>query len=467
MHNKFILSLRQFILFIGAFSSLLIIAFYNRYPIIFSDLGTYIRSGFTGIVPVDRPIFYGLFVRHISLAHSLWFVAIAQSLLVTMLMLILIRDIFKSKDPFLHTFVAGVFLSLTTSISYVVSHIMPDFFLPVLLLSIFIFLFSNDLSIHTKIFLGIIIIYSCISHLSNLLISVALLFLIYIGFVFFRKKYFDFRKIRNNLFILSILLGSVWIIMPTVNYLYGIGFKTSRTKNIFLMANFIDSGIMQKYLSDNCDESNYKICENIDELPTTAAGFLWDAESVLYKNCKGMDSCWEKKDIEYGIIINDLFKDNHYLWLVIKSSFKKSIAQIVSFGIDGREHVTETHASYGGIKTRLSPDFKNYRNARQAYGRIEFHTLSYIQHITVSISLLMILLFVLLPKLREKLSLNIFFFIAYTIFAIIINSFVTGTFSGVVNRYQNRVIWLIPFIALMLIIKYADWTRKLEQRKSK
>ena len=462
MHNKFILSIRQLILFVGAVYSLLIIAFYNRYPIIFSDLGTYVRSGFIGLVPVDRPIFYGLFVRHISLAHSLWFVAVAQSLLVTVLILIVIRDIFKSKDPFLHTFITGFFLSLTTSISYVVSHIMPDFFLPVLLLSIFIFLFAEGLNFYMRIFLGLVIVYSCISHLSNLLISIVLLFLLFTAFIFFRKKYSDIKKLRNNLFVLAVLLGSVWIIMPTVNYLYGVGFKTSRTKNIFLMANFIDSGIMQKYLDENCDELNYEICENIDELPTTAADFLWNAESVLYKNCKGMDSCWEKKDITYGIIINDLFKDNHYLWLVSKSSFKKSLAQIISFGIDGREHVTESHASYGGIKTRLSPDFKNYRNAKQAYGRIEFQTLSNIQYITVGISLLVIMLFVLLPKLREKLSLNILFFIAYTTLALIINAFVTGTFSGVVNRYQNRIIWLIPFIALMLIIKYADWTKKLE-----
>ncbi len=464
MQNKYILVLTRSLLLIGSVSFLLILAFYNRYPIIFSDVGTYVRSGFTGIVPVDRPIFYGLFLRHISLAHSLWFVAIAQSLLTTLLIFLVIRHVFNSNNPFLHTFVSCTILSLTTSVSYVVSHIMPDFFLPVLLLSIFIFLFANNLNIYLKIFLGLIIIYSCISHLSNLLISIALLIVLLLTFIFINKSHLYLKKYRINLLLLTILIGSVWIIMPAVNYLYGIGFKTSRTKNIFLMANFIDSGILQKYLSENCSELNYDICENMDELSTTAAGFLWYPESVLYKDCGSMYNCWEKKDAEYGVIINDILKDKYYLGLIIKSSFQKSLTQVISFGIDGREHVTQNHASYGGVKTRLNPDFKNYRNARQAYGRIEFHTLSMIQYIVVSISIGVLLLFMLAPKLRVNLSTKTIIFIFYIILALIINSFVTGTFSGVVNRYQNRIIWLIPFIAIALILDHFVFNLKREDK---
>ena len=55
------------LLFISVFV-LIIPALKNGYPILFSDSGTYLSSGHSGYVPVDRPILYGIFVRHISLS---------------------------------------------------------------------------------------------------------------------------------------------------------------------------------------------------------------------------------------------------------------------------------------------------------------------------------------------------------------------------------------------------------------
>ena len=48
---------------------LLIPAFANGFPIMFSDVGAYIGSGFSKTVPIDRPIVYGLFIRQISMAY--------------------------------------------------------------------------------------------------------------------------------------------------------------------------------------------------------------------------------------------------------------------------------------------------------------------------------------------------------------------------------------------------------------
>jgi len=38
-------------------------AFYNEFPLITGDSAIYISSGFDGIVPSERPIFYGWFIR--------------------------------------------------------------------------------------------------------------------------------------------------------------------------------------------------------------------------------------------------------------------------------------------------------------------------------------------------------------------------------------------------------------------
>lgn len=53
----------------GAF----IIAFvglFNGYPLVYSDTGTYIYSGFDRFIPADRPIVYGLFLKFFSFNFS-------------------------------------------------------------------------------------------------------------------------------------------------------------------------------------------------------------------------------------------------------------------------------------------------------------------------------------------------------------------------------------------------------------
>jgi hypothetical protein len=42
---------------------------------------------------------------------------------------------------------------------------------------------------------------------------------------------------------------------------------------------------------------------------------------------------------------------------------------------------------------------------------------------------------------------------AVVIFVIIANAFVTGVFSNVEDRYQSRVIWLLPLLAILFALE--------------
>lgn len=57
---------------------LLFPAFYNGYPLINADVGTYLHSGFKLFIPDDRPVVYGLVLRFFSLnGWSLWLAVLA------------------------------------------------------------------------------------------------------------------------------------------------------------------------------------------------------------------------------------------------------------------------------------------------------------------------------------------------------------------------------------------------------
>src|SRR4051794_17330328 len=47
-------------------------ALWNGYPLVHSDTGTYVDSAFTGDVPSDRPVFYGLFLAATLVRLTPW-----------------------------------------------------------------------------------------------------------------------------------------------------------------------------------------------------------------------------------------------------------------------------------------------------------------------------------------------------------------------------------------------------------
>jgi hypothetical protein len=64
-------------------------AFYNGYPLLYSDTSTYLASGFELQTPVDRPITNGIFLRIFSLnGLTLFAAAFFQSLLLSCLILL-------------------------------------------------------------------------------------------------------------------------------------------------------------------------------------------------------------------------------------------------------------------------------------------------------------------------------------------------------------------------------------------
>jgi hypothetical protein len=66
-------------------------AFYNAYPLVYSDTGTYIQSGMQWELPIDRPFVYGLFIKITSLGFSLWNVIFFQCLIVAYTLLLTTR----------------------------------------------------------------------------------------------------------------------------------------------------------------------------------------------------------------------------------------------------------------------------------------------------------------------------------------------------------------------------------------
>ena len=234
------------LLLLGTFI-LSIIGLYNGYPLVTSDTGTYIYSGFENVIPLDRPIVYGFMVRHLSLEYSMWFVVFFQNFLMAFVVLEIL-SMFIKKIPKLKQVYVLTLLGLTffTGISWYTNQLMPDFFASILLLSIFILLKSKDLSRFMNVLFYCIILLSCLVHFSHVLIGMLLLVVLFVWNRFHNKE----RKLLSNKKMSYVLISilSVLLLLPSINYLTEAKFIVSKASHVFLMAHLADNGILDRFL---------------------------------------------------------------------------------------------------------------------------------------------------------------------------------------------------------------------------
>ncbi|MDQ3191568.1 MAG: hypothetical protein M3Q58_08240 [Bacteroidota bacterium] len=425
-------------------------ALYNGYPLVYSDTGTYIGSGFDSYVPPDRPIIYGLFVRHSSLAASLWLVILSQSLLVSYILYQVFKNFTQNIDPLKAFIITTTFLSFFTGISWYTSQVMPDILTSLSILSFALLLFSNKLSILNKTIISIIFVFTSITHNSNLLI-ITIIFLIFtLGFKWVIKQYNQVNtiQIKNLWLCLSLLLFS-WLLLPTVHLMYGGGFSLSKSSHVFLMGRMVENGILSAFLNENCNDNKYKLCEYKDALPNSAMNFIWGyPDSPLYKT-----DGWENNKAEYQDILNKIYTTPKYLSWFISESIEATLKQLVQHEAgSGLVAYREGSTPLTRINMHFKDEVKEYLESLQNQSRLDFDNLNEQQKVLIAFSLLIILIFLITPKIISQTSPITISLIFFILTAIVANAAVTGSLANVYNRLQSRVIWLLPLLAIILLL---------------
>ncbi len=432
-------------LFFILFGSVLLcfIGFYNKYPLVYSDTGTYLYSGFCGINPTDRPIFYGLFARHISLAVSPWLVIWVQGFLVSFLLFITVKMIFIGSNHLLIFLFSLVILVCFTGVSHNVSILIPDIFTSISLLTFVNLLINNNVKLFAKIFLSIVLILSLVVHLSNILIITTLCFLAALVLYLKKGKGSGLKiRIKRNLIYCSILIAISWFLIPSANYVYSNQFTISRGSQVFIMNHLSETGVLEEYLKRECKSNNFKICQYKDSL---VWDFLWDSKSPLYKT-----GGWEANKQEYDLIIKDILSKPYYLKSVIPELLFYSITQYFNFDIEHPLVYGPNSAPYSQIHWHYSKEIKNYCSSRQNTGTINFDLTNSFETILVLFSLVFIFYFIARPNVFRSFPFELRVIVLTVISGTVINAIVTSNLSAINSRYQNRIIWLVPLIFILV-----------------
>ena len=432
-----------------------IIGLYNGYPLVYSDTGTYIRSGIEIFIPMDRPVTYGLFLHFFSLGWSLWPVIIVQNFL-TAFVLFEFMKLFDIKENRFTRFYLSVilFLVVFTGIGWYSNQLMPDFFTPIAVLSIFIILINKKISIPSLITLGITLIYSLITHFSHLMLGTILIIIILIIKLIMKERLtvISFGKILLT----GAIILSGWLILPTINYMIEKEFAISKGSHVFLMAHLVDTGILEKFLKENCNNEEYsdcKLCQYKDSLPVDLATFIWTGN--ILENTGG----WIGSEREYNKIISGTLKQPKYLLMNIYRSITYGFIQLTKNEIgQGLSAYNENSSPYYNINVYYYNEMNNYMNSRQNKWdgvNLKLDKLNSANLLLLILSLFAVILILTSPLLRKINSIT-FFFLLFALAAIVINSFITAGLNSPCERFQARIVWLLPLAVILILAKNRD-----------
>jgi len=460
------------LLLISVFA-LLIPALTNGYPIFFSDSGTYLSSGHSGYVPVDRPLLYGLFVRHISLSWSIWLVIIMQSILFNYLLFLVGKFVVKAKNPVWVQAALAITLAAGTGIGYYCSLVIADIFASIAVLTLFFLLTLPKKEKLHLVLLSIILILSMGVHLSHIPLVAGTAALVFFYSLFFQKQAFKSR-LRRVAYVAGLSVTSL-LVLATINYSndgkhdYNGGFKVSRTNNIILATRYIESGIANRYLKKHCGDSNFNppyanLCNYIDQFEQwPAAGvYLYSNNSPLYDGpCadKHWTNCWDVKNEAYGQLIKDILSEEEYRLDFIALALTGTLKQFFTFEQSSLPPVSLEHI----IKKYYEDDLYQYQNATQHDKTLEFKSSTMKEVFVFNISLILII--VLFFKYWKRLSSADRLFVLTIFLYLLVNAFVTATLSNVIPRYQGRLTFLLPLLLITLgikVLKNKNITLKIE-----
>jgi hypothetical protein len=405
--------------------------FYNGFPLLFSDTGSYLYSGFNNEALLDRPAIYGLMLRHLSLQESLWIVVFFQSFCIALGGFYIFKYFSSRRNfqvPYLIFFLVAI---VFTGVSINASQLLPDAFTPVMIMASTVLFIGRNISTTDKIGTLILLWISLIVHHSHYLIF--LFFLISFTFyklylVIFRQQSFPVKKILIPFSILLLALGTI----STINYSFSQRLYLSGGSHVFILSRMINMGIINDYLNCECDKQQYKLCHYKDQFP---GDFIWDFEnSPLY-----ITGGWSANETEYNSIIQDVLITPKYSKRFITRAAESGFRQFFSFEAGDTPAYEGNEEPYNSLNKYFPFLKKEFYYTRQFANKLDYSFINTTQQILffASLGLIFILLFTgLVPAGLKQLTICILIFM----FA---NALICGTLSGVVPRYQSRVVWLI------------------------
>jgi hypothetical protein len=436
-------------------------ALFNRYPLLYPDSITYIADG----RPVARALFMHQFSDYYgmrSFLYSLgifpfhwnvtpWPIVGLHALLAAYVLWLVVRSIVPQPTVSRYLLLVAL-LSLLSSLSWFVSLILPDVLGGLLYLSIYLLVFARDtLSRQQRLLVAIIAGWAAASHVTHLILAAGLCVLLCL-----------LRLLRSPLManrmkavgeVAMVLIVSAASQLALHAYLYG---KPSLAGDAppFLAARLIADGPGRWYLQQHCGEAEFALCDYLDELPDSSDEFLWNPHGVWATAVQESDDRIRQEEMPFVLATLRAYPREEFF--ITAAHFWQQLSAFGLWDLDRNEWVLEA------FDTALPGGKPGYLNSWQAADDLPLDFFSAVQYWTVIASLPVLL--VLLFLLRHRPSTPLLGLNLAILPTLVANALVTSALSNVEERYQSRLIWLLPFLAAILLLHWLDRWHHVDAR---
>jgi hypothetical protein len=409
-----------------------------------------------GLVMAGRSAYYGTLLYIGELAGGFWLSVFVQALVIAYLVFMLVvRCYGLSLGVYLLS--TGTLATISTA-PFFVGFLMPDIFAGVtILVTAILMAFWNRLKGLERVILALILVFSTIVHLTHLMVCIAMLGIYIIVNLLRRVSYQQFRVaavVTIAACAATAILADLCFSVVVSNI---IGFPPVRPP--FVMAKLIEIGPGYEYLKANCSSTDLTVCRFLKQLPVPADTFLWSEDpSVGVFTPASPQTKRGLSEEQYAFAIRVLMYDPIGVSLDL---LRNALDQLVTFGL------TEFHYC---IKCAVG--FHDQLPAE--YWRKMQHTIAFRYNWPARVSTIVDYIFVMLSVvviaaialIHFNRSLGRYFahqldacqflpiwFFAAVVVGIGANALICGAFSAVQDRYQARVIWLVPLAAVLAVAR--------------
>jgi len=326
---------------------------FNGFPLVFSDTGTYIFSGFNLSVPADRPINYGIFIFITSLGHFPFLTVFVQLFISFYCSIKLIKLYVESRLVMLIGLTTLIFLSPQV---YFCNLLLSDFAALPLLCSLLIICKTESKIL--QLGYGLLAVFLASFHLGFLMPMLVLSCIVLVLYLFNKSN----AKIYKPILLVALC---TFLLLLTENVLDRSKFTTNEKGYLFLSAKLIDIGLFQKNLNEQCKQDpSFKLCQYKESIPTSGLDFMWSDQSPLY-----LAGGWDSLETEYRKINYMTFSNVESVKTFTTFGLIQIPAQLlnVSFGEELVAYKVNS-APYYSVRDYFPSYLNDYLNAKQQNG---------------------------------------------------------------------------------------------------
>jgi len=399
-----------------------------------------------------RSFIYSLGILPFHWNFSPWPVVALQCLLAAFVVWLVMRAVLPRRS--VPCYLGLMFcLSLLTSASWYSSIVLPDILGPLAYLAFFLLVFARDsLSRRERYALYGIAWWGLTAHSTHFMLAAGLCLLVALMLTVERRPLR--RIVLPTAEVAAIVLVAALAQLALHGYLYG---KPSLNgeRPPYLMARIVADGPGRWYLEKNCGHLTWFICGHLDHLADNPDDFLWAPDGIWQT-----DTDEENKQLVREEMPLVLATMRAYPREQLARSSRNFWDQLNRFGLFDLEPSDWVGAEFGRIMPAAQT---GYTRGRQAHNALPLELFSDTQYWVVLACLGLVCLGMVagfISRIFPHRPVRLLELGVIVLVMPVANGLLTGVLSMPDDRYEARVIWLLPMLAGLMGM---SWLSRDEQ----